>query len=284
MGDGMTVKIAGVQMEPSLLDKQRNLRRCLDFARRAAAEGAKLIVFPECALTGYVFQSLEEALPVFEPVPGPSTERIGAACRELDVFVVIGLLEEDGDRHYNTAALIGPEGLAGRYRKVHLPYLGIDRFLDAGDLEPGVFDIGFARIGIGICYDAMFPEHARVVALRGADLLVLPTNWPQRRESVPEHIIPARAAENRIFVAAVDRVGRERNARFIGRSVIAHCARGAVMAAAGPDEETIIYAEIDPALARQKHVVIAEGEFEVDVLRDRRPGLYGEITKPPSPD
>jgi len=280
MGDGATVKIAGVQMEPTLLDKERNLQRGLDFAGTAAAEGARLIVLPECALTGYVFHSLDEALPAFETIPGPSTERIAAACRELNVYVVIGLLEADGDRHYNAAVLLGPEGLVGRYRKVHLPYLGIDRFLDPGDSAPAVFDTEIARIGIGICYDAMFPEHARVLALQGADILVLPTNWPQRREFIPEHVIPARAVENRIFVAAVNRVGRERSARFIGHSVIAHCAQGAVLAAGGPDEETIIYAEIGPALARQKHVVIAPGEFEFDVLEDRRPGLYGAVTKP----
>jgi predicted amidohydrolase len=284
MGDGATVKIAGVQMEPRLLDRERNLQRCLDFARTAAAEGARLIVFPECALTGYVFHSLEEAMPAFEPIPGPSTERIAGACRELNVHVVLGLLEADGDRHYNAAVLIGPEGLAGTYRKVHLPYLGIDRFLDGGDSAPVVFDTDIARIGIGICYDAMFPEHARVLALQGADILALPTNWPQRRESIPEHVIPARAMENRIFVAAVNRVGRERGTRFIGHSVIAHCAQGAALAAGGPDEETIIYAEIDPALARQKRVVIARGEFEFDVLRDRRPGLYGAIVRPVLPE
>jgi len=162
MNNGTALKVAAVQMEPRLLDKERNLARCLEFARTAAAEGARLIVLPECALTGYVFHSLEEALPVCEAVPGPSTERIAGLCRDLDVHIVVGLLETDGDKHYNTAVLLGPEGIAGRYRKIHLPYLGIDRFLDHGDSAPAVFDTAIARIGIGICYDAMFPEHARV--------------------------------------------------------------------------------------------------------------------------
>jgi predicted amidohydrolase len=283
MNSGTALKVAAVQMEPRLLDKERNLERCLEFARAAAAEGAGLIVLPECALTGYVFHSLEEALPVCEAVPGPCTERIAGLCRDLDVHIVVGLLETDGSKHYNTAVLVGPGGIAGRYRKIHLPYLGIDRFLDHGDSAPTVFDTAIGRIGIGICYDAMFPEHARVLALLGADILVLPTNWPQHRELIPEHIIPARAAENRIFIVAANRVGQERSARFIGHSVIVHCARGAALATGGPDEETILYAEIDPALAREKHVIISPGEFEFDVRKDRRPDLYGAITDPPAP-
>ncbi len=283
MNNGTALKVAAVQMEPRLLDKERNLARCLEFARTAAAEGARLIVLPECALTGYVFQSLEEALPVCEAVPGPSTERIAGLCRDLEVHIVLGLLETDGDRHYNTAVLLGPEGIAGRYRKIHLPYLGIDRFLDHGDSAPAVFDTAIGHIGIGICYDAMFPEHARVLALLGADILVLPTNWPQNRaEFIPEHVIPTRAAENRIFIIAANRVGQERNARFIGHSVIVHCAKGVVLAAGGSDEETILYAEIDPALAREKHVIISPGEFEIDICKDRRPELYGVVTEPPT--
>ena len=270
-------------MEPAILDKGRNLARCLEFIRGAAGNGARLIVFPECALTGYAFSSLEEALPAFEPVPGPCTEEIAGVCRELGVYVVAGLLETEGDKHYNTAALIGPAGLQGKYRKIHLPYLGIDRFLDRGGSAPAVYETPVGRIGMGICYDAMFPEHARVLALQGADIFVLPTNWPQQREHIPEHVIPARAAENRMFVIAVNRIGEERGARFIGRSIIAHCARGTALARGGPDEETVLYAEIEPALAREKHVVIAPGEFEFDVVKDRRPELYGKIDDPLAP-
>jgi predicted amidohydrolase len=234
-------------------------------------------------LTGYAFSSLEEALPAFEPVPGPCTEEIAGVCRELNVYVVAGLLETEGDKHYNTAALIGPGGLPGTYRKIHLPYLGIDRFLDRGGAAPAVYETPVGNIGMGICYDAMFPEHARVLALQGADIFVLPTNWPQQREHIPEHVIPARAAENRMFIVAVNRIGEERGARFIGRSIIAHCARGKALARGGPNEETILYAEIEPALAREKHVVIAVGEFEFDVMKDRRPELYGTIVDPLAP-
>jgi predicted amidohydrolase len=283
MDDSMKLKIAGVQMEPKILEKERNLSRCLELIQGAAASGAGLIVFPECALTGYMYSSLQEALPVCEPVPGPSTTQITGLCRDLNVHVVVGLLEIDDDNCYNSAVLLGPAGLLGRYRKIHLPYLGIDRFISSGSSAPDVFDTPIGSIGIGICYDAMFPEHARILALQGADILVLPTNWPEQREFIPEHVIPARAAENHIFIIAVNRIGEERGSRFIGHSIIAHWGKGTALATGQPGEETTIYAEIDPVQAREKHVIINPGEFEFDVLRDRRPELYNVITTPPHP-
>jgi len=123
-----TVKIAGMQIEPIILDKDRNLARCLELIKVADKEGARLIVFPEAAITGYVFTSLGEALSIAEPIPGPSTEKILDSCRELNLYVIIGLLEKDRGKYYNAAALLGPSGLIGKYRKLHLPYLGIDRF------------------------------------------------------------------------------------------------------------------------------------------------------------
>jgi predicted amidohydrolase len=276
------IKVAAVQMEPKILDTDRNLTRCLELTRIASGEGARLIVLPECALSGYAFSSLEEAVPFCEAVPGPSTDRIAETCRELDVHVVIGMLERDGRGCYNAAALLGPPGLLGKYRKTHLPYLGVDRFLERGDSPPRVFETGIGRIGVGICYDVMFPEHARVLALGGADVLALPTNWPEQREHIPEHVVPARAAENRIFVVAANRVGIERGTRFIGTSVIAHCAKGAVLARGTADEEEVLYADLNLAEARDKHVVIAPGEFEFNIVRDRRPELYGRIVEPPA--
>ena len=109
-----------------------------------------------------------ENLPVAETVPGPSTAAIGAVCSELGVYVVVGLLERAGERLYNSAALVGPEGLVGVHRKAHLPVLGVDRFVDPGDLPPVVYETEVGRIGMGICYELMFPEYTRVLALSGA--------------------------------------------------------------------------------------------------------------------
>ena len=102
------VKVAGVQMEPRLLEKEENLSLCLEMIRVTAKAGARLIVFPECALTGYVFNSLEEAAPMAEPIPGPSTEKMLDACREFNVYVIVGLLEREAAVVFNSAASWDP--------------------------------------------------------------------------------------------------------------------------------------------------------------------------------
>jgi predicted amidohydrolase len=133
-----TVRVAGVQMDSTLADVAGNLARCLALLNTAAQAGAQLVVFPEAALSGYVFRDLEEAIPVSETVPGPSTDALAGACRRLNVHAVVGLLEKDGEDYYNASVLIGPAGLIGKYRKLHLPYLGVDRFVRPGNLPPKV--------------------------------------------------------------------------------------------------------------------------------------------------
>src|SRR5262245_60822296 len=190
-----TWKIAGVQTDCTLGDKRANLDRMRARLREAAGRGARLVVFPECALTGYGFESKEEALPFAEPLAGPASQALAADCRELGVWAVFGLLErgEQAGDLFNSCALIGPEGLAGGYRKVHLPFLGVDRFTTPGDRPFAVHDLGGLRVGILICYDGSFPEAARVLTLLGADLIVLPTNYPPGALNTLKYIVPARA-------------------------------------------------------------------------------------------
>jgi 5-aminopentanamidase len=275
----LKIKIAGIQMEPKFLEKEQNLKKIITHIQDSATEGSKLIVFPECALTGYCFNSLEEALPVMESIPGPCTDRLSAVCRGLGVYVVIGMLERDGNKFYNAAVLIGPHGIIGKHRKLHLPYLGIDRFLNHGNLPLTVYETEIGNIGMGICYDGHFPEHSRVLAIQGADMILLPTNWPEGAEAAPEFILPVRALENQVFFMAINRVGEENGFKFIGRSKIVHCF-GVVLAEGKPYEQDILYAEIEPEAAREKKIVFRPGEFEADVFNDRRPEFYGPITQP----
>ncbi len=272
------VKIAAVQMNPRILHNKRNLDAILRKAKVAAGNGADLIVFPECALTGYVFSSREEAMPYAETIPGPSTNTLAACCKELGVYIVIGMLERDADKCFNAAVLIGPKGLVGNYRKNHLPFLGIDRFIDRGDRPFEVHKTPLGNIGLHICYDSHFPESARVMTLMGADILVLPTNWPEGREKVPAYVMNTRAYENKVHLVAVDRVGKERGTRFIGNSKIID-AQGETLAQAGDDEEVTIYAEVNPSDARQKQVTFKNSEVKTNFMRDRRPELYGKITE-----
>ena len=277
------VKIAAVQMDPRIMANRENLDKVLLETRVAAGNGADLIVFPECALTGYVFASREEAIPFMETIPGPSIDKLAASCKELGVHIIVGLLERDYARCFNAAVLIGPQGLVGKYRKNHLPLLGIDRFIAPGDKPFQVYKTPIGNIGIHICYDCNFPESARVMTLLGADILALPTNWPEGRGKVAKYVINTRAYENKVHLVAADRTGRERSVRFIGLSKIVD-AWGDTLAQASSDNEEIIYAEVSLAEARQKRIVFKAGEFELDFIHHRRPELYGEITKTGSPE
>lgn len=277
------MKIAAVQIDIALAEPERNLSRMVEALGETSRQGARLTIFPECALTGYCFESLAEAKPFAEHVPGPSCERIAEACRKLDTYAVYGLLEADGERLFNAAVLVGPTGVLGSYRKIHLPYLGIDRFTKPGDRPFGVQRVPTGggdelRLGMNICYDGAFPEAARVMALDGADLIVLPTNWPPGAQCTAEFVINARAMENHIYYLAVNRVGTERGFHFIGRSKICGPS-GAVLAEAQHDNETVLYAEIDLQLARRKRVIRVPGKHEIDRFADRRPEMYRRLAE-----
>jgi len=273
------MKIAGVQMDVKLGDVSGNLERIADRFHDAVGNGAELVVFPECAVTGYCFSSLDEARPFAETIPGPATEAVTNLCRDAGALAVFGLLEKDGDNIFNAAVLCGFEGVVGSYRKVHLPYLGVDKFTTFGDRPFAVHSAAEIKIGLNICYDAAFPEASRTLAIQGADLIALPTNWPPGAECVSSHVINARAMENGVYYIAVNRVGEERGFPFIGGSRI--CApNGSTLASADHTEEQILYAEIDPELARQKTAVRKPGEHAIDRMADRRPDMYAELVKP----
>ncbi len=274
-----TINIAAVQMEPRLMKPGENLEYIISVIRKAAGSEATLIVFPECSLTGYIFNSRDEALPFAETIPGPSTDRLSSLCKELGVYVIVGLLEKESDRLFNAAAFTGPDGLIGKYRKNHLPFLGIDRYVDRGDKPFEVYRTPPGNIGIEICYDIIFPESSRVMALKGADILALPTNFPRGRgEMITDHVVTTRAIENRVHVVAANRIGTERGHTFSGRSKIVS-ASWDTLALASPDKEEIIYGEVDLETARRKRDIIIPGEHEVDFIKDRRPELYGVITE-----
>jgi predicted amidohydrolase len=271
-----TWKVAAVQMDCRLGDVSHNLDAVRAGLRRAADLGARLVIFPECALTGYAFESLDEARPLAQPLPGPASEVLAADCRARDLFAVVGLLERGpGGELFNACLLVGPQGLVAGYRKIHLPFLGVDRFVAPGDRPFAVHDLGGLRVGMNICYDGGFPESARVLTLLGADLVVLPTNWPPGALPAVRHLVQARALENHIYYAAVNRVGEERGFRFIGLSRLVDC-NGELLNEAGDGAEVLV-ADIDPAVARDKRMVKIPGKYELDRVKDRRPEMYGPL-------
>jgi predicted amidohydrolase len=276
------IKIAGVQMDVQIADAPRNLLTMRDRLSLTTKEGALITVFPECSTTGYCFESLNEAIEFAQPVNGENYLAIERMCVEFNTCVIYGFLEVDGDRIYNSAAMVGPSGLVGYYRKLHLPFLGVDRFTTPGN-RLDVFELkSFAglpndlRVGLNICYDCSFPESARVLMLKGADLIVLPTNWPPTSGLASDFIPNARALENHVYFISVNRVGTERGFTFIGKSKFCDPS-GREIDFANHNHEAIIYGEIDPNRARQKHLVNIPGVHEVHRLKDRRPDMYGEL-------
>jgi len=274
----MPVKVAVAQMDPKLGQKAANLARILALLHEATGQGARLVVFPECAVSGYGFATLEAGYAAAETIPGPATDALAVTFRETNAYAVVGLLERDGSANlYNSAVLIGPEGVVGVYRKAHLPLLGIDRFTTPGDSGFRVWETAIGRVGMVICYDLRFPEAARVLALAGADIIALPTNWPDGSQNAPQFVTRTRALENRVFLLACNRCGEESGFWFFGHSQIADPG-GNVLAEAGDGEE-ICYADIEPAQARQKRIVLRPDAFELDTVGDRRPDLYAALTR-----
>lgn len=275
--------IAAAQIETSLLDLDANLEKILQRIKQASQEGAELVVFPECALTGYNLTP-DEALEIAEPIPGPSTTRLQAACAASGILAVVGMLEAGEDESlFNTAVLIGADGVLASYRKTHLPFLGLDRYMMQGDRISSPVDTPVGRLGMLICYDLRFPEPMRILAIAGAQVVLLPTAWPRAASLYPEYMARSRSMENTLYLVAANRVGEERGAAYLGRSVI--CGpEGEMLAEAGSDEEQLLLVDVDPARSDQKRKIFIPGEYELDSIGDRRPELYQAICDPqPTP-
>jgi predicted amidohydrolase len=273
--------VAAVQFDCILNDAAANLAAIRRLLHGAADRGANLIVFPELALTGYGFPTREAVESIAQTIPGPATEAVAADCRERNVFAVFGMIEKDGDKRFNSAATVGPKGVVAGYRKIHLPCVGIDRFLDPGDRPMAVHDLGGLKLGVNICFDASFPESVRVLALLGADVVALPTNWAEVAHRNATLVSRVRALENHIYYVAVNRVGDETGYHYIGQSSITSFT-GDFLAFAETDQEAIITAPVNPEAAREKKVVFCAGEYEIDRVNWRRPEMYGLLAKPVS--
>jgi predicted amidohydrolase len=275
--------LAGVlQIRPEFGDPAGNVERCLEALR---GSGVELVVLPELVTTGYRFADRAEALGLAEPVPdGPSTRAFRAYAEAEQAYVCFGLPEREGNRLFNTAVLVGPEGVVLLYRKAHLFWDEFDVF-EAGDRGFPVADLklrgadsagGAARVGILICFDWVFPEAARALALQGAEVILHPSNLV-----LPfcQRAMVTRSLENGVFSITSNRTGVEERAgkerlAFTGGSQILSV-KGEVLASLDDTEESLALAEIDPAAARRKSLTPRN-----DLFGDRRPDLYGPLTDP----
>lgn len=276
---GVSVRVTAAQMRCVTGDKSENLARIERYVGVAATQGTDIVVLPEMIVTGSVRG--QDAREAAEPIPGPATERIGrlAACHQ--VYVVTGLLEAAGGDIYNAAVLHGPDGeLIGRYRKCHL-FVTEKETAVAGS-EPAIFDIAFGRVALTICYDLVFPEYVRGLALQDVRLILNGTNWITDRwqtemgwsGDVTSHLAATRALENGIHVVMANRVGPVDDTwRSLGHSCI--CApSGAFLASLG-EGEGLVTASIDlegEAWDRWRQVAT--------YLPDRRTALYERLDTP----
>ncbi len=269
---------AGVQMPVVFADPQRNTAAVIEHLQATAGGGADLTIFPECVLSGYCFRDAKSAAEAAVDADSSEIHRLAECCRDLGTSAIFGFLERTEQGLCNTVALIGPIGWIASYRKVHLPKLGVDRFTRPGNQPFEVVEHLGLKIGLLICYDCSFPEAVRVLALQGADIVVLPTNWPLTSGCTADFVPNCRALENNIYFAAVNRIGEENGFQFIGKSKI--CApNGRELAFANHDKFEILRAEINPLIARQKHLVHVPNQHEVDRFADRRPHFYSRISQ-----
>ena len=257
-------RIALAQLAPSLFDKERNLAKAEEALSTAASGGAAAILFPELYLTGYSLGA--RAVEMAEPDDGPSLQRVADLASKYRIAVLMGYpaLHPNGQQAYDAVIIVDQNGrAAGIYHKTHLFHAETGWFV-AGE-RPMIVDFGLGRVGVLVCYDLEFPEAVRDLALRGAQWIATCTGNMVPNQHLQEIYVQARAAENRLWVAAANRIGREAEIDFFGGSAVADPHGQLIIQADG--RERIVFADIDLKRA-------GEARLNADYLADRRPDLY----------
>lgn len=288
------IRLAAVSMNGFLGEPQRSLAGIAQWCERAAAEQAELVVFPELVVHGHCTPATWE---LAEPVPeGPSVQRLAELARRHGIFLSAGLSEKERDIVYNTQVLVGPNGYVGKQRKLHLSRDEVALY--KGGREIAVFDLGKCRVGTVICYDNWFPEIARIAALKGAEVMLMPhaareKGWddsPESEAAARRHVYHAfatgyamRARENACFCVYADQAGRAGYVDTYPRDhpnqphhpggAIVFAPDGGVLKATQTERiiDEMIVADLEPAL-----LAAARGHPNY-TLRTRRPELFGEL-------
>lgn len=260
------MKIAYVQMHVRFGEVEANMRHAERLLQNADAD---LFVLPELFSSGYLFQSREELELPAESIPdGDATQRLAGIAAKKKCCIVAGLAERAGKAFYNSAVLVGPEGHLATYRKIHL-YDTEKKWFTPGDRPFFVVDIGAAKIGMMICFDWMFPESMRSLALLGADVVCHPSNLVM---PYCQQAMITRCLENNVYAVTANRIGSDERAgeslSFTGKSQITG-PRGEILAAAPETTEGVQVVDIDVAAARDKRLNSRNNLFD-----DRRPGMY----------
>ena len=260
------MKIGIYQSKPGFGEKDDNLQKIKKVVSNSQCE---LVVLPELFSTGYSFLNKEELALYAEPVPdGPTTEYLCTIAKTNKCHIMGGIAEQDGDALYNTAVLVGSDGYKGKYRKLHLFYKE-KLIFTPGNLPLTVFDINGVKTGIIICFDWIFPEVWRTLALKGAQIILHPSNlvtyWAQTATII-------RSVENRVFTVLANRIGIESRSgekiKFTGKSQIVS-PKGEILVQFSKNKEEFLSIDIDPSSADDKNYTPYN-----HVLNDRRPEYY----------
>lgn len=264
-----TIKTGCVQFCPEFGETAANIRKIIEFTERA---DCNLLVFPELTTSGYEFKNRDEVFELaLELDNGAEIAQFKCLSAETDTVLVFGFAERAGDKVFNSSALIEPDGSVTIYRKIHLFDQEKFRF-DPGDRPLDVKSTKVGRIGMMICFDWIFPEVARVLALKGAQLICHPSNLvlPYHQRSMF-----ARSVENGVFTLTCNRIGTEdragRELTFTGCSQILST-RGETLASASEKGEEVVSAQIDPSVADDKDLTSNN-----HILNDRRPEFYNGL-------
>ncbi len=269
---GNEFKVALAQIECKQGDKNRNIKKIGEKVTEAKKRGARLVIFPEMSLTGYVVR--DEVYELAENIPGPSTKALERIAQRTKTHIVLGMPELSGKTQatvYNSSVLVGPKGFIGKYRKMYLPTHSVfeeKRYFRSG-YQPAALDTELGKIGLIICYDIFFPEVSRLTRLEGAQLIVCISASPTMRRAFFETLTTARAIENTAFLAYVNLVGTEDGLQFWGGSRLIGPS-GKVLAKAKYDEEDMVLGTVD-------YDEIRPVETFVPTLRDLRPELFDKL-------
>ena len=259
------------QTGPKLAKKAENLKTIEKQASSARRKNIDLLIFPELHLTGYTMQ--DEVFDLAEPILGPCVKRVEKIASEHGLHIVFGMPEESEVKGviHNTAVLVGPKGLVGRYRKIHLPTHSVfeeRRYYRPGQEAP-VFDTPLGKIGLTICYDLYFPELTRLQSLAGAELIVCISASPGLRRRFFEGFVLSRAMENAVYLAYVNRVGIEDGNQFWGGSRVV-APGGSVLVQCKYDVEDFQPCKIDLA-------EVGRARAFIPTIKDLDPQLFDQL-------
>ncbi|MBN2174236.1 MAG: hypothetical protein JW731_08900 [Bacteroidales bacterium] len=262
------IRAGFIQFNPELGDPKKNMESLSALLDKSA--GANLVVIPELANSGYNYESKEQAFSLAESADnGEFVRFLSNKARQLNLFIVAGFNELDRSKLYNSAMLVGPNGIIGKYRKLHL-FMNEFDFFERGNLGLPVFDLGFCKVGILICFDWVFPEVWRILTIKGADIICHPSNLvlPYAQQAVPVY-----GLINKTFNITANRYGTEREVTFSGRSIISDT-EGKTIHTAVKDADEVFITNLDLDKSRNKMITLRN-----NVITDRLPGEYLDLTK-----